>query len=278
MASLFPGHDGQWELNRRNFDGTWLATSRWYERQGNIPLDLSRSSSTKPDTRYAITFSDADNGVWDGSGLSYAAGGAMVLPMTRATYNGGGTGGCWHFDSTAGQSSTSVNAASARFGHEVNLFTARSRSMLILLWTRAGEGEAARWRLNSVGAPPFRCQRGGAPDPPRCALKGVTEMLEEQRGWKGTVETLVPGEWPVDAPAPQACEAFRPELFACNEVTAGFEDGLVCSVPEYLPDGAFVLHVGCRLEENRFDQVSLVFDTSRNLARWELPSFSRGSS
>jgi len=63
--------------------------------------------------------------------------------------------------------------------------------------------------------------------------------------------------------------------FALHECTAGFADGLVCSLPEQLPGGAFVLQVGCRLDADHFHQVSLRFDAAQRLTAWELRRFRR---
>lgn len=92
-------------------------------------------------------------------------------------------------------------------------------------------------------------------------VENISEMLDEQRGWEGTVERLVVGEFPVD-PTAQLCDPFQPEKFACHELTEGFAVGLVFSVPEYLPDGAFRPKFGCRLEESLFYPVSILLMTA----------------
>jgi hypothetical protein len=60
-----------------------------------------------------------------------------------------------------------------------------------------------------------------------------------------------------------------------HERTAGFVDGLVCSLPEHLPDGAFTLPVGCRLDADHFHLVSHRFDATQRLTAWELRRFHR---
>ena len=71
--------------------------------------------------------------------------------MDRATYNAGG--GCWQLPGAGGQSSRGLDPERPRFGHEINLFCGRSRSMLVLLW----EPLDGNWRLQRVGAVGFRC-------------------------------------------------------------------------------------------------------------------------
>jgi hypothetical protein len=272
------GHDRQWELNRRNFQGRWCGTSHWYRRprEGDAaagPLDLAHPSRTITDTTYAISFSDADTGLWDGSGLLLAPGGRRRLPLSRSSYNSGGL--CWQFAGAGGQSSLAVDPGQPRFGHEINLFQGRSRSMLVLLYAPLASAEALLWRLDAVAAVAFRCSLAGPVDPARPAAGAWRELLAEQEGWPGRLERLEPGRWPTEDPQPQPCAPFRAAHFALHERTAGFADGLVCSLPEQLPAGEFVLQVGCRLAADRFHQLSLCFDGAQRLTAWELRRFRR---
>lgn len=272
------GHDCQWTLNRRNFQGRWCGTSHWYlrPREGAAaggPLDLEQPSRTIPDTCYDITFSDPDTGLWDGRGLLLAPGGRRQLPLSRSTYNRGGM--CWQFPGAGGQSSLAVDPTQPRFGHEVNLFHRRSRSMLVLLYAPVATGEALRWQLDAVAAVAFRCSLSTPADPARPPATAWRQQLAEQEGWPGTVERLEPHRWPVEAPPPQSCAPFRAAHFASHGRTAGFADGLLCSVPEELPAGGFVLQVGCRLDPVRFHQVSLHFADDQRLIAWELRRFRR---
>jgi hypothetical protein len=269
-----PGHDRQWELNRRNFEGRWCGESRWYLREGDAELDLSRPSRLIQDTCYDIRFSDDDHGEWDGSGLLFAPEGRRLLPLSRSTYNRGGQ--CWQFEAAGGQSSLLIDPQEPRWGHEINLFTGRSRSMLVLLWGRRDSPAAPRWRLDAVGAVAFRCSHTAPPDPPRPDPGGAMALLESQAGWTGFQESLVPGEWPIDPPAPQPCEPFDPKAFLRHPLTAGFADGLLCSVPEWLPQEAFCLEVGCRLAPDRFDQLSMQIDPAGRLACWQRRRFRAG--
>lgn len=252
------GHDRQWLLNRRNFEGRWCGTSHWYLRQ---------------EQPAAIRFSDADTGEWDGSGLLLAPGGRRRLPLSRATYNRGGM--CWQFAGAGGQSSLAVDPAQPRFGHEVNLFHRRSRSMLVLLYGPHGSGEGQRWQLDAVAAVAFRCSLTSPADPQRPAAGDWDRLLAEQEGWPGSLERLEPHRWPAEHPPAEPCAPFQPAHFALHPCTAGFADGLVCSVPELLPAGSFVLQVGCRLDPHTFHQLSLRFGTDQRLAAWELRRFRR---
>ncbi|MFM7676764.1 MAG: hypothetical protein ACKO5F_14570 [Synechococcus sp.] len=274
------GHERQWTLNRRNFAGCWRGTSRWYLRgtPANLgdgtDLDLSAPGVEIPDTTYTIRFHDDDTGLWVGEGLLLAPGGRRELPLSRAAYNRGGS--CWQFAGAGGQSSLVVDPEQARFGHEVNLFEGRSRSMLVLLYGPRSEDEGVRWSLDAVAAVPFRCrEQSGREDPPRPSASAWEPLLAEQEGWPGQLERLEPHRWPEQDPEPKTYEPFSAAGFACHPLTVGFADGLVCSVPEVLPAGAFTLQVGCRLAPHRFHQVSLVFDGEQRLRAWELRRFRR---
>lgn len=270
------GADRQWRLNRENFEGCWQGTSHWYLRRdgngngvcdGSGSLDLARPSRVIEHTRYAISFSDADSGLWEGSGLLFAPGGERRLPLSRQSYNRGGS--CWQFRGAGGQSSLRVDPGAPRFGHEINLFQGRSRSMLVLLWEPDGDGS---WRLASVGAVAFRCGLSEPVEPPR-PVPAAAELLAAVEGWPGTLETLTPGCWPEQDPGPEVAGPFRAEGFARAGLTAALADRLVYAVPERLPAGAFRLEAGCLLTSGRFHQISLVFDDAQRLSAVELRRF-----
>ena len=121
----------QWMLNRSNFAGRWQGPGIWFGRDGSDRLDLTSPQRVIDPTTYVIRFSDADHGVWDGSGLAFAPGGQATYDISRSSYNAGG--GCWQFEGAGGQSSLRLDLARGRFGHEINLFRGRSRSMLSLI-------------------------------------------------------------------------------------------------------------------------------------------------
>jgi hypothetical protein len=281
------GHDRQWELNRRNFEGRWCGESSWFLRDERGRLDLQTPSRVIDNTCYAIRFSDADTGVWDGSGLLFAPGGQRRLPLSREGYNSGGQ--CWQFAGAGGQSSLVVDPTQSRFGHEVNLFhegsLCRSRSMLVLLWGRRDSGAGAAgagsplWQLDAVGAVPFRCDLAAAVEPSR-PLRPWADLLAGQQGWPGVLERLQPHDWPSPDPPAEPCAPFDAALFLARQpsgappLVAGCVDGLVFAVPEQLPAGAFSLQVGCRLAADRFDLVSIHFGADRRLVCWERRRFS----
>ena len=78
----------QWTLNRRNFAGHWQGCGHWFEQDGSGRLDLQHPTRRIDPTTYAISFSDDDHGVWDGSGhlqrrwrlLAVSRGGRSVQP------------------------------------------------------------------------------------------------------------------------------------------------------------------------------------------------------
>ena len=181
----------QWERNRLNFEGVWQGRSQWYVRQDDGELDLQQPTTVVENTRYAISFEDADTGLWDGTGLFLAPGGAAQYPLSRSTYNG--SGACWQFEAAGGQSSLEVPTDLPRFGHEINFFCGRSRSMLVLLWKPDGSD----WRLNAIGAVAFRCQLSDEKEPARPQPSSIEALLAPLQGCSGVVERLSPnpGYW-----------------------------------------------------------------------------------
>jgi len=243
----------QWELNRLNFEGRWKGRSYWYLR--NEALNYVHPSRVIDDTCYHIRFSDPDHGSWDGRGLLFAPEGRRTLPLSRAGYNSGGN--CWQFSGAGGQSSRCVDPTAERFGHEVNLFTGGARSMLVLLWGSHPKAERKGWSLDAIGAVGFRCAHSDKPDPER-RQQTPEELLRDLEAWPGEREV-----YPQEQPTP--CEPFSAEQFAIHPLTATFVDGLICFVPEWLPQGAFRLHIGCRTSADAFQQISLVFDSQQEL-------------
>ena len=257
----------QWTLNRLNFQGCWQGPGAWFGRDAEDRLDLASPIRVMNPTTYDISFSDPDNGVWDGEGLFYAPGGKARYDISRSTYNAGG--GCWQFQGAGGQSSLVPDPGRGRFGHEINLFRGRSRSMLVLIWEPMG----TRWRLQLVGAVGFRCRNASVSEPERPAPGPPEKMLASLRGWTGVAETFRPqpgcvGE--VSAPRPSV---FVPDEFLRHERTAVMPDGLVFSVPEHLPEGAFQLEIGGLLGVGLFQQISILFDADSRLSAWERRRF-----
>ena len=262
----------QWSLNRSNFEGCWQGKGSWFERSGDEPIDLLQPSRLIDPTRYEITFSDPETGLWDGSGLFFAPGGTAVYSISRSTYNAGG--GCWQFDGAGGQSSRRLDGEQARFGHEINLFQGRSRSMLVLIWMRSRE----QWLLQVVGAVAFRCQDSPFQEPERPTCGTLADRLEPVRGWRGSLQRLIPMKGVGNQPSAPEQVQFAPEQLLINSCSAVMPDGLVFSVPESLPTGAFRLEVGCLLGPALFQQLSLLFDAKGELTCWERRRFIRDAS
>ena len=253
----------QWTLNRRNFAGRWQGCGHWFERDGNNRLDLQVPARRIDPTLYAISFSDDDHGVWDGSGLALAPAGRATYPISRATYNAGGN--CWQFMGAGGQSSLALDAERPRFGHEINLFFGRSRSMLVLLWALF----KGCWQLQRVGAVGFRCQTSSDPEPHRPECGTPIAMLESVQGWVGQREILRPQPG-VNAMAEQRSPVvFDPRQLLHNDCSAVMPDGLVFSVPWVLPQEAFSLEIGGRLGAELFQQIRIHFNALGHLTGWE---------
>ena len=257
----------QWERNRLNFEGVWQGCSEWFVRQEGGELDLQQPTTVVENTRYAISFEDADTGLWDGTGLFLAPGGAAQYPLSRSTYNG--SGACWQFEAAGGQSSLEVPTDLPRFGHEINFFCGRSRSMLVLLWKPDGSD----WRLNAIGAVAFRCQLSEDKEPARPQPSSIEALLAPLHGCSGVIERFLPHPGLSGQPSVPEPITWDPQPFLQSEVGGVFADGLVCGVPERLPSAGFRLEVGC-LQPSRFQQLSIVFDDQRRLQCWERRAFS----
>ena len=265
--AALPVTSDQWTLNRGNFEGHWQGPGLWFARNADGVLDLDQPTRVLDPTTYAISFSDPDTGIWDGSGLFFAPGGQATYAISRQTYNAGG--GCWQFSGAGGQSSLHLDPERRRFGHEINLFRGRSRSMLVLIW----EWLDARWLLQTVGAVAFRCRDATSLEPERPTCGTPEALLEPLRGWQGQCETLqpLPGvSGRITAPVPVV---FDPQQVLHQSCSAVMPDGLVFSAPEQLPDQAFQLHIGGLLGSGLFQQISIVFDAAGRLKAWERRRF-----
>ena len=93
-------------------------------------------------------------------------------------------------------------------------------------------------------------------------------------GWHGVLEQLYPGADGLPS-APVASEPFAVGNFQRYGITAAFSDGLICSVPEIIPERAFTLEVGCRVASDRFQQLSLIYDDEHRLHHWERRTYRR---
>ena len=252
----------QWELNRINFEGVWQGNSHWYVRRDDGELDLRQPTSVVSNTRYAISFEDADNGLWEGTGLFFAPGGAAQYALSRSTYNA--SGACWQFAGAGGQSSLEVSDDLGRFGHEINFFHGRSRSMLVLLWKQDG----CDWRLNAIGAVAFRCQLSKEIEPSRRQANSMSALLKPLDGCSGVVERFNPFSGVAGLSSAPEFVQWDPEPFLQAELQGVFNDGLACGVPERLPNGGFRLEVGC-LQPSHFQQLRIDFDEHHRLRWWE---------
>ena len=257
----------QWTLNRCNFEGQWRGRGAWFGRDATEKLDLASPIRVIDPTTYDISFSDPDNGVWDGSGLFFAPGGRATYAISRDSYNKGG--GCWQFEGAGGQSSLSLDPCRGRFGHEINLFHERSRSMLVLIW----EPVAGDWCLQSIGAVGFRCRNVVHVEPERRMWSTAESLLESMRGWPGRVETFAPSPGNSGWVSEPRTGVFAPDQFLRHGCSAAMPDGLVFSVPEQLPKAAFQLEIGGLLGAELFQQISILFDADGLLTAWERRRF-----
>lgn len=255
------GSDRQWDLMRASFDGDWLGMTTWYDRNANS-MDLNHGTCSPKESLYAIRFSDADTGEWHGTGLRFAPGGERRFPLDRHHYNLGHH--CWHFPDTAGQSSLEVGGSTTRAGHEVNFFSGRSRSMLVALYQRQGDG---RMILDSIAATPFRCQRA-SPDPARAQMQSVDALLSCVAGWRGIEQELKPGVHHGPVVSAKAAPEFDAASFCSQDVNGMFADNLICSLPDEMPRGEFNLQFGCLLNSKSFTHLMIAYDSKGRLSRW----------
>ena len=94
-------------------------------------------------------------------------------------------------------------------------------------------------------------------------------MLAPLRGWSGVAETFRPQPGCIGQVSAAQPSVFVPDQFMRHEKTAVMPDGLVFSVPEHLPEGAFQLEIGGLLGVGLFQQLSIVFDADSRLTAWE---------
>lgn len=193
-------------------------------------LDLDAASQVIDDSCYHISFTDADTGTWDGTGLRLAPGGKKLLRISRKTCNASGK--VVGFLGCGAQVSTNLHGGPMA-GIEANFFFNRSRSMIVVLYRKASEPRAgaAAMTLNSVAVAPFRCAFGC--DVPRTdTVTPLPELLAAVAGWAGQEQSYPAnrvledeGEWRAVAdpfapshvlnlvPEPRIAKAFRDGLF-----------------------------------------------------------------
>jgi hypothetical protein len=225
-------------------------------------MDLTRGESDPAGSMHAIRFSDANTGLWHGTGLRFASGGERKFPLYRHSYNL--SNNCWHFPNTAGQSSLEMDGSVGRAGHEVNFFSSRSRSMLITLY----EGQDDQTMiLQSIAATPFRCQRAHL-DPVRDRPDSQLDLFQYVAGWHGMEQELRPGKWPAHTPPGRPIAGFDASNFEKYAFNGYFEDNLLCNLPEALAQGPFELNFGCMLSAKNFVHLIIEYDEKHQLSRW----------
>ena len=102
-------------------------------------------------------------------------------------------------------------------------------------------------------------------------------MLATLEGWSSLAETFQPQPGCIGRVSSLQPSAFVPEHFMRHERTAAMPGGLIFSVPEYLPDGAYQLEIGCLHTVELFQQLSIVFDANGHLTAWERRRFLAGT-
>ncbi|CAK6691153.1 hypothetical protein VB734_06855 [Synechococcus sp. BA-124 BA4] len=255
------GAEHQWDLMRASFDGDWQGVTTWYGRE-SAGMDLTRGQSDPAGSMYAISFSDANTGLWHGTGLRFASNGERKFPLQKHNYNL--SNNCWHFQDTAGQSSLEMDGSAGRAGHEINFFTSRSRSMIIALYQWQEEYGMV---LQSLAATPFRCQRACV-DPVRDGPDSQQNLFQAIAGWPGMEQELRPGKWPENAPPKRPIAGFASRSFQKHDVNGYFADNLMCSVPGSLHQGPFDLNFGCMLSAKSFVHLIIEYDEKHQLTRW----------
>ena len=145
--------------------------------------------------------------------------------------------------------------------------------MLVLIWEPMG----TRWRLQLVGAVDFRCRKTSLAEQERPASTPPEAMLATLKGCSSMAETFQPQPGCIGRVSSLQPSAFVPEHFMRHERTATMPAGLIFSVPEYLPDGAYQLEIGCLHTVELFQQLSIMFDANGHLTAWERRRFLAGT-
>ena len=121
--------------------------------------------------------------------------------------------------------------------------------------------------LQSIAATPFRCKRALI-DPVRARLDSIHDVFEAIAGWPGMEQELRPGQWPENSSLGHSIPEFDAKSFQKHDVNGCFLDGLLCSLPGYLPQGAFDLNFGCLLSAKSFVHLIIRYDGKHQLVSW----------
>ena len=282
--STGPAHDRQFELMKSNFCGKWQGDTSWFKRKDEQTAeeqiltlqqfsDLVSNGSVfdSPPTQvikgsqYYIYMTDADNGIWHGTGLRFAANGEKKIPISRQLSNSSGKS----FQFPGMGSQISSNTSESIFAWEANFFFERERSMIIVMY-KLFSPDNDHLELESIGIAPFRCglkvSKPPAPLRPRTSLSLLLRGIENMEG----KHFLRSYQHPLDEagdviPVGKLTESVEMCVNSSkylDRLTQSFDDGIFCSIPLTIQrGGGCKVITGCRPSE-KFLQLSTVTYTS----------------
>jgi hypothetical protein len=274
--------DSQWILFRQNFEGSWHAPYVYvYGRKSDDgPLDMENHAQVLPATQLEVAFNDRDTGIWKGTGLRFPQG-VSEVPISRMTYNLQGR--IYIFPGAGGQGSRVMAAAhksvGERFAQEVNFFHESSRCMIVAIYKVVQDAEHGpkEAQLDSVQVTPFRkCANGPKAGNARLHVDELIQNLS-QTDTVGTRLSFTP-QTPLDTYAKQHLDAFDARPYRDgNMVRSTFEDGLVISVPEKIPQNSrFNMTFGAMMHGNSgaaFKEITIHFDQNAEVSRWSFSEY-----
>ena len=263
----------QWDLFVRNYNGNWVGKTTWYDRDElRNTLDFQNAAEAI-ESRYNISFSDPDTGIWEGYGLRFSNG-TRILPLSRSTYNLQGS--VWQFPGAGGLGSLVVDQNTNKSMQEVYFFHENVGAMILVIFSKEAS-KNGRLVLKSVGTLPFVRQSGSqvfAKPELDTHKKELRNILDTISGWQGQRMSLGP-----KAALPErsdACGKFDSSPYLTSPFSASLEAGLVLAVPEYIDSTTppFEMRFGCLQSRNLFKQVVISFDAEGKLAQWTYDVYS----
>jgi hypothetical protein len=284
-------HDRQWNLMQENFRGKWQGDTAWYKRDsgdGNDELTLLQFAAylnTAPieptqlikDSEYHIYMTDADNGIWHGKGLRFAAGGEKKIHISRVKSNESGK--AFQFPGMGAQ--ISPNTSESTFAWEANFFQQRSRSMIIIMYKLVESSSVLE--LNSIGIAPFRCGLS-IPKNPMKILQSVErrtvaklfEGVDSMQGtvlWKSYTRALDEIGDKIESMTESMSFFIHPENYP-DRFCESFDDDIVCSIPFSInKDGPCKVVTGCRHSKDFLQICTVTYGMDGKVERFQLEKY-----
>ena len=294
IPSTSVADDRQWDLMKENFCGKWQGDTSWYKRDsedGNDRLTILQfaahlnSAPSEPthlikDSEYHIYMTDADNGIWHGKGLRFAAGGEKKLYISRAKSSESKKS--YEFPGHGAQ--ISPNTSESIFAWEANFFHERSRSMIILMYKLIDSEEGSSvHELDSIGIAPFRCGLSTPKTPMKTAqsvkrrtVAALFEGVDSMQGtvwWSSHTRALDEVGDNIDSMTESMDFFIHPESYP-DRLCESFDDDIVCSIPFKInKDGPCTVVTGCRHSKDFLQICTATYGMDGKVERFQLEKY-----